>query len=494
MLEEDWSRAYAGSHQWKDWWTAIHTGGTWPEHVQLRGSKQQFMYLDHKLCVPEDMATRLIAEWHNKLGHPGQDSTITDMRERFIVPGIFKLVPHVLKGCQLCQAVKPPNWKAKGVWHSTPVPSRPGTCISMDLVDIMQATTHAGQEVDCAVVIVDRHSGWVDAYPAKKKGLTSKTVAQLMHERWLPIMGIPQEIVTDKGPHFAAQWFKTFCALKGIVHAEAISYRSETNGRAERAIASVLGALRKIQAEKNIPWPEALPQALCSVRSAPGPTGLSPTQVVFGRDILQQGLPLPTTQEAEDAKAFHERMMQTDAFVQSELNKIHSKKEASQADLKQVTYQQGQTVWVLRPDRHEKLATWWTGPHVLIKQVGSDSWIVDVGNKHRTVHCAQMKAWHEPIVGEATPLHHHMMSEDLEDTASPDEWVVEKILNHRKRGDGTLEFLTRWQGFKPEDDTWEPASNFLQRVSVDWLKYCKHHKVDFTVMQYLQHLLLSQKV
>jgi hypothetical protein len=82
-----------------------------------------------------------------------------------------------------------------------------------------------------------------------------------------------------------------------------------------------------------------------------------------------------------------------------------------------------------------------------------------------------------------------MLTDDDPESTRPDEWEVEKVLKHRQKPDGSYEFLTRWKGFKPEDDTWEPAKHFLQRVSIDWLRYCKKNKVDFTVMQHMKHLL-----
>jgi hypothetical protein len=214
----------------------------------------------------------------------------------------------------------------------------------MDIVSIDNAKTWDGRMFDSALFIVNRHSGLIDAYTVCKKGLTSKQVAFLMHERWIPIMGIPQEICSDLGQQFKAQWFKTFCALKGIMHAEAISYRSQTNGRAEHAISLVLDALRKIHQDKGLSWPEALPQALQHIRCTTGVCGLSPSQVVFGRDDLQQGLPLPVEQKAEDALEFHTRILRQDAIIKKAIDDMHSKRQATQTAGKSLSYNVGQKV------------------------------------------------------------------------------------------------------------------------------------------------------
>ena len=113
-------------------------------------------------------------------------------------------------------------------------------------------------------------------------------------------------------------------------------------------------------------------------------------------------------------------------------------------------------------------------------------------NKKRVVHDAQMKVWIPPLVGPSWPLHHFMLTEENEGQMEVDEWVVEKVLKHRRKPDGNWEFLTRWKGYKPEDDTWEPASNFLQKVNILWLDYCKKNGIDFTVMEHLKGLLKEQ--
>ena len=147
----------------------------------------------------------------------------------------------------------------------------------------------------------------------------------------------------------------------------------------------------------------------------------------------------------------------------------------------------GQKVWILRPKRQDKLSSWWTGPHQIIKQVGDSTWEIDVGNKHRVVHDAQMKPWEPALTGKNWPLHHRMLTEHDNEDSTPDEWIVDRIIKHRRRPDGQLEFLVRWQGFTSDDDTWERAHHFLPRVNVDWLAYCQKHKLDLPLQHIIEH-------
>ena len=68
---------------------------------------------------------------------------------------------------------------------------------------------HIGKETfDCVVLCVDRHSGYVVAVPARKKGLLAKEVAVMMIRHWLTVFDIPRTICSDRGPQFTGGWFK----------------------------------------------------------------------------------------------------------------------------------------------------------------------------------------------------------------------------------------------------------------------------------------------
>jgi hypothetical protein len=181
VIQTQWKEAYATCPTWKSTWDMVISGHDWPNGISLRGHQKQYMYLDHRICVPESLAVELISEWHTNLGHQGVNRTIQDVSQRFTVPHLSKFANVMIKGCQLCQAVKKPNLSKNGDWTSVPVPPRPGSCISMDIVTSGQAKTWEGKKVDSALVIVDRHTGWIDAYHVDKS-LTAKQAAYLMNE------------------------------------------------------------------------------------------------------------------------------------------------------------------------------------------------------------------------------------------------------------------------------------------------------------------------
>jgi hypothetical protein len=156
--------------------------------------------------------------------------------------------------------------------------------VAVDIVTMPKATTVEGTMCDAAVVVVDRFSGWIDAWPVLKKGLVAKKMGQLFAERWLEVMGIPKEIISDGGPPFTSAWWSTFCNLRGVRPSVTIAYRPQSNGAAERAVKSVLQGVRRLQVESGTSWVDALPRALRLLRTTPRQHGLSPYELLFGRD------------------------------------------------------------------------------------------------------------------------------------------------------------------------------------------------------------------
>jgi hypothetical protein len=410
VFHADWPMAYAASDTWKDTWQECHASDTstpWPLGVQLRGNQKQFMYKDGRLCVPESLALPLVKEWHeNALGHVGKDKMAKDLNTRFIVGNLNDLISKVRSGCQLCQACEKPNWSGIGQWRSTHIPDRPMAHIALDILSMPLAKTWDGRDVDAALVVVDRHTGLVFAFPHLKKGFTSKMAAQMVHHHWFDVFGVPCTITSDLGPHFSGTWWRTLCALKGVHHASAVSYRPMSNGRAERHCGQVLEKLRLLHQEGALSWCEALPRALQLLHDVPGPAGVSPYFALFGRDRLQEHLPMPVEHECEDAVAFAERMSHLDGKLKETLDNIHQQREKEQHA--STSFCAGDLCWVIRPRPlgADKTSTWWIGPCPVVQRLSDHTYTVQISpTSTRDCHIAQLKRHFPSADGTSWPLH-----------------------------------------------------------------------------------------
>lgn len=84
-----------------------------------------------------------------------------------------------------------------------------------------------------------------------------------------------------------------------------------------------------------------------------------------------------------------------------------------------------------------------------------------VTNKKYNVHIDRMRK---------LKLSSRITSEKLLEIAGIDhlEYIVEKILDHRKKGKGKndYEFYVKWEGFSDEENSWEPYSNLKEVVAL----------------------------
>ena len=159
----------------------------------------------------------------------------------------------------------------------------------------------------------------------QNKGLTGGMVARDMFQQW-DMFGIPSRVSSDRGSHFANAWWQTLCAAHGVQVAYGHAYHHQAQGRVENAGQQVKLKLAKMNAEGGTPWPELLPRVLRQIHDLPGPTGLSPYEIVFGRQRGMAGLPYRPVWEAEDATQFLKRMKELDAQVAESLNELQGKR------------------------------------------------------------------------------------------------------------------------------------------------------------------------
>jgi transposase InsO family protein len=452
-MDSDWTEAYRSSEEWSELWEKVHCAETeWPASVQSRGSR---VYSDGKLCIPESLVADAFASLHENAGHLGAERLVAEAKRRYLLPksvNQLQMATRVKRLCLTCQECEPPNWSLSQPIRMSPVPE---TIFSHICVDIFSMPTEsfAGESFDCMVVWVDRLSGWILARPSQKRGLTAEKTASIMMDAGWDIFGVPNSITSDQGPQFAGKFFRTVCSRLGIRQAFSHAYRPQGNGRAEMAGKQLMTLLRKLNAESGINWVEALPRALFIHHGIPGETGLSPHQIVFGRDRSVTGVPYPTDPECEDARDFIERIQELDKKISQTLTERHRKTQESlnRKRKSRPAFSVGDQVWYLRPKGvgGNKISTWWTGPFRIHARTGASSYELEIQpGKFHECHADQLKPGPPlPETSEGVPL---FFNRSLRGPSPR----VEFVRQHDSAPAGDRRFLVHWAESHNREDSW----------------------------------------
>ena len=228
-------------------------------------------------------------------------------------------------------------------------------------------------------------------------------------------------------------------------------------------------------------WP-----ALKAHHDTPTPGGLSPHQILFGRDPLGRGLPLSGDGMAMDAKEFFARQEATARDIRQQLGKEHAERQKSAPSSTAQTFRVGDPVWVIRPRPMgtQRTKTWFTLGEV-VRRIGEDTYRIKIGHgQFRERHEKQLRVREPDLRGQHVALDYAAHEADSDDNyAEQDNYTVEKILAQRPNASapGGLEFKIRWRGYGPSHDTWKPVSLFVPRIDTPFMDYIRKHKTKIRV-------------
>lgn len=131
------------------------------------------------------------------------------------------------------------------------------------------------------LLIVDSKSKWLDVHLMNQGTDVNKTVEKL--KITFALLGIPNSIVSDNGPPFNSAEFQRFCQLNGIIPLKSPPYHPQSNGIAERHVATVKNSLFKYLMEgSTLTLEQQVVNFLFSYRNTPSSiTGMSPNEFLF---------------------------------------------------------------------------------------------------------------------------------------------------------------------------------------------------------------------
>ena len=190
----------------------------------------------HRLVVPIRLIKHVLHYVHNSVhqNHPGILQTKAAIEQKFWWWHYSADVKSFVQHCYQCQLTK--GTKSRKVGKLAPISStRHGELVHFDFAGPFHG-------ILSVMVIVDNYTGAVVLVPTN--GQTADIVIECIIQHWLPIHGMPSQILTDLGKGFAAALNIKIYKLLGIKKLFTSRYHPQTNAKAERMVQELKKQLR----------------------------------------------------------------------------------------------------------------------------------------------------------------------------------------------------------------------------------------------------------
>ena len=219
-------------------------------------------------------------------------------------PNTNKDIERVAKSCTSCAEHQ--NNPSKPANHPWMLPEKPWSRVHVD-----HAINVMGENW---LVVVDAYSKYPIIHPIT--AVSTRATIHLLEEDFAHF-GNPHSIVSDNATTFKSEEFQEWCKERGITHLTGAPYHPATNGAAERLVQSFKQSVKKSMR----PPKEALQDLLMQYRQTPLDQGLSPSELLNGRQIrtiLDALIPSPvhTAQGKQAATASKEQAEESLQTVQ----------------------------------------------------------------------------------------------------------------------------------------------------------------------------------
>jgi len=185
-----------------------------------------------RVYVPDSITLQeeIITKHHDSelAGHPGYTKTYKLITRNYWWPRILEDIKRYVAGCERCQVTKPNRQPKRNHLHPNEVPQNPWEIVSIDLIGPLPES--AGY--DGILVIVDRFSKMARYIPINMN-ITAQGVAKISWDQVFKNMGIPQKVISDRGPQFVSRFMKELCSQLGIERNPLTAYHPQTDGQTE---------------------------------------------------------------------------------------------------------------------------------------------------------------------------------------------------------------------------------------------------------------------
>lgn len=241
-----------------------------------------------KLVIPQSMRATVLRKIHE--GHLGIEKCRRRARSVLFWPGINNDIAQLVERCDICRKYACKQTAEPLQPHE--IPTRPWQRIGTDLF------TYKKKDY---LVVTDYFSLYPEVITIQSASSSQAIIMGL--KSILARHGVPDILVSDNGPQYSSQEFRLFSKEWDFSHVTSSPHFPQSNGQSESAVKTVKTLLKKA-----LDSGQDFQKSLLAYRSAPLQDGLSPSQLLMGRN-LKTFLPVHPSLLKLDTSADHENKL-----------------------------------------------------------------------------------------------------------------------------------------------------------------------------------------
>jgi hypothetical protein len=287
------------------------------------------------------------------------------------------------------------------------------------------------------------------------------TIAQQLWEIF-SIIGFPRIIQSDNGPEYVSDVIRNLIKLTGMDQRLISPYNPRADGKVERAIGVVVMIIKKMLHGTSKHWPLFVPFAQLTYNSKVSSlTASSPFALMFAREPNPLGDYTgeePVMVNLDNWNQYQRKVLSVIYPAMSDRIIGLKLRQSEQFDLSHrlispQTFPPGATVMIKDPSRQNKFEPTYIGPYTIIRRSRGGAYVLkdatgDLLDRHVPADQMKLIARRKRRIDKDQPI-----------------YEVHSILDHRGPP-GSYEYLVRWSGYDSTNNSWEPASSFLDDSTI----------------------------
>jgi len=204
---------------------------------ELRGEEWkiegELVLKEGKVYVPKNEELRAEVIWlhHDVLaaGHEGKWKMVELVTKNYWWPGVMRDVGKYVEGCDLYQRMKNRMEKLAGKLKLGEVPEKPWMHLTVDFITKLPVVA----EKDAILVVCNRLSKMTH-FMATTEETSAEELVRLFRDNMWRLHGLPESVMPDRGPHFAADLTRELNRMLGIQMKLSTTFHPQTNGQTEQ--------------------------------------------------------------------------------------------------------------------------------------------------------------------------------------------------------------------------------------------------------------------